>query len=150
MDVVNKRNKIAILLIVGALSVLVFSENAFAAMTSSNYQILWDTLSSGGDDTSASASYTLRDTIGGTVIGDQVSSSYDLRAGYRQGVIDQVISFSLFPQTTTSTTATSFAGSTINVASASSFAYGDYIVLVHFLIMARAQPLMARMIMFSS
>ncbi len=55
----------------------------FAQMSSTNYQIFWDTTSEGGDEGGASTNYQVRDTIGGTGVGTGSSASYSLSAGYR-------------------------------------------------------------------
>ncbi len=108
----------------------IWSNIASAAMSSTNYRIDWDTISTGGSDTSSSATYGLRDTIGNTGIGGSTSTTYDLRAGYRQGVYDQVVSFEVFGQTSTSTTASSLSSTTITVASTAGFSVGDFIALI--------------------
>jgi hypothetical protein len=54
-----------------------------AQMSSTNYQILWDTTSEGGDEMGTSTNYQVRDTIGGTAVGLGSSASYSLTAGYR-------------------------------------------------------------------
>lgn len=64
-------------------------------MSSTDYQIGWDTLSSGGSDVSNSTSYVVRDTIDGTAVGDSASTTYGLKAGYRQAFQEQTISFDI-------------------------------------------------------
>jgi hypothetical protein len=108
----------------------IWSNIASAAMSSTNYRIDWDTISTGGSDTSSSATYGLRDTLGNTGIGNSSSTTYNLRAGYRQGIYDQVISFEVFGQTSTSTAASSLSSTTITVASTSGFSVGDFIALI--------------------
>lgn len=54
-------------------------------MTSPSYQIPWDTVSAGGGEQATSPSYSVDDTLGGTVIGSGSSASYDTMAGYRLG-----------------------------------------------------------------
>lgn len=106
------------------------SVGAFAQMNSTNYEIRWDTVGSGGNDTSTSSSYILRDTVGNTAIGDGTATSYSLRSGYRLGVFDQVIAFSLFSQqNASSTAATAVSGNTITC-SPVNFDVGDMIALV--------------------
>jgi len=103
---------------------------AFAEMSSTNYQILWDTVSSGGSDTSSSASYFLRDTIGNPAAGTSSSASYSDQAGYRTGIFDQFLSFDLFTQSSsTQQTATVLAGTTVT-ATTTGFSTGDYIALI--------------------
>lgn len=102
-----------------------------ASMTSTNYRIDWDTLSSGGSDDSSSASYQLRDTIGNTAIGGSDSASYQLAAGYRGGVDDLLLSFSVFPQLESSgVSATIRAGNVVTVDSTTGYSIGDYAALV--------------------
>lgn len=108
----------------------IWSNVASAAMSSTNYRIDWDTISTGGSDSSSSATYGLRDTIGNAAIGGATSTTYQLLAGYRQGVYDQVVSFEIFGQTSTSTTASSLSSTTITVASTAGFSVGDFIVLI--------------------
>lgn len=103
---------------------------ADAQMTSTNYEIRWDTVGNGGDDTSSSASYILRDTVGSTAVGQGTSGSYDLRAGYRQGVFDQVIDFSFFAQdSSVLNEATSVVGTTISC-DTGDFVVGDMVALI--------------------
>lgn len=103
-----------------------------ASMSSTNYEIRWDTISTGGSDTSSSASYTLRDSVGGSGDGNSSSTSYQLRAGYRSGVIDEIVSFDLFIQNFGGggTTTTGLSGTTVTVSSTSGFAVNDYVSVV--------------------
>lgn len=71
-----------------------------AAMTSTNFEIRWDTLSTGGSDTASSSSYLLRDTAESTVAGIGTSTSYQLQQGYRVGVDDQILTFEVLTQNT--------------------------------------------------
>lgn len=57
---------------------------AFAAMSSSNYQVPWDALGVGGDEQGASTNYRVDDTVGG-IAGAGDSASYRSLAGYRSG-----------------------------------------------------------------
>jgi hypothetical protein len=113
-------------ILVGVFSICHFS---LASMSSSSYQILWDTISSGGSDTSSSASYILRDTVGNSGAGTSNSTNYDLEAGYRAGIFDQFLSFSLFSQSVApTTTATALTGDIVT-ADTSGFLVGDYIAI---------------------
>lgn len=104
---------------------------AFATMSSTNYQIQWDTVSTGGSDSASSSSYQLRDTVGGFGIGDSTSTTYDLRSGYRQGINDQAFRFDLVIQANSSqATATALSGTTVTVGSVSGFSVGDFLLLV--------------------
>lgn len=103
-----------------------------ASMSSTNYEIRWDTISTGGSDTSSSTSYTLRDLVGGSGDGNSNSTNYQLRAGYRSGVIDEIVSFDLFIQNFGGggTTATGLSGTTVTVSSTSGFSANDYVAIV--------------------
>ncbi len=112
------------------LIILLSSNIALAAMSSTNYEIQWDSVGFGGSDTSSSASYQLRDTIGGNALGQTSSTSYVLDAGYRAGIYDQIISFEIFAQSSTSTTASALSSTTVTVADTSSFSVGDKIAII--------------------
>ncbi|MCR4314057.1 MAG: hypothetical protein NUV84_02320 [Candidatus Uhrbacteria bacterium] len=87
---------------------------AQSAMSSANFEIRWDTLSTGGSDTAASGSYRLRDTAESVVAGSGSSSSYQLAQGYRAGVDDQILTFEVLAQTTASArSATALSGLTV-------------------------------------
>ena len=67
--------------------VLLFNFAGFASayvMGSSNYRIESDSINTGGEDTSSSASYQLKDTVGEIGTGISSSASYAMHAGYRQ------------------------------------------------------------------
>jgi hypothetical protein len=101
-----------------------------AQMTSTNYQIRWDSISAGGSDTSSSASYLLRDTVGASEANRSESATYNLDSGYRQGVFDQIISFeTLIQNTSSSRLATAYAGNSIS-ADATGISVGNYVALV--------------------
>lgn len=99
-------------------------------MSSTNYQIKWDTLNSGGSDSGSSNSYLLRDQIGSVSGGNSSSTSFNLRSGYRQGVFDEMIDFEVFGISATNTNALSVSSTTVSVSDASSFSTGDMIVLI--------------------
>lgn len=104
---------------------------AQAEMSSTNYRIRWDTLSAGGSDTSASATYGLRDTVGGVGIGGSSSTNYQDVAGYRAGVDDEIVAFEVLSQVAASeVAATSLAGTTVAVASVVGYSAGDFIAVV--------------------
>lgn len=107
-----------------------FADFVSAQMSSANFEIRWDTIGAGGSDDSTSASYQLRDTIGNSAIGDSGSTNYDLRAGYRQGIYDQVISFDLFTQNSSNTEATALVGNTVTVSGTAGFSTGDMVALI--------------------
>ncbi|HBP00506.1 MAG: hypothetical protein UU48_C0003G0064 [Candidatus Uhrbacteria bacterium GW2011_GWF2_41_16] len=73
-----------------------------AEMSSSNFQIKWDTISQGGSENASSASYRLYDTVGNIGAGSSSGSTFNLQAGYRAGVFDQTILFNVLSQVTSS------------------------------------------------
>src|SRR3989338_6702839 len=101
-----------------------------AAMSSTNYQILWDSIDSGGSDVSSSASYILRDAVGNTGAGDSTSTSYQLNAGYRAGIFDQVVKFDLYVQGLSTHPAPTTFSRSIVAASTSGVAVGDVVAIV--------------------
>ena len=119
---------IAIFALVGF---FVYVGPAFADMSSTNYQIQWDTVSTGGSDTASSASFGLRDTIGGSAVTPSSSTNYQLSDGYRAGIFDQVIAFNLLLQNMSDERSVSArSGTTISTTETSSLAVGDFILLV--------------------
>lgn len=108
----------------------VWASFAQAQMTSTNYEIRWDTVSTGGSDTSSSASYQLQDTVDSTLAGRSTSTSYIADQGYRSGFLANVIDFSLLVQDVSSEVAAAgLSGTTITV-SPTGIALDDYILLV--------------------
>jgi hypothetical protein len=101
-----------------------------AQMSSTNYEIRWDSVGYGGSETSSSASYQLRDTVGSIGAGRGAGTSYLMDAGYRSGIFDRIVTFEIFGQSTTNTSASVLSGTTITVASASSFSTGDKVALI--------------------
>lgn len=124
-----QRNNIILLTL--AIIFAFHSEIAFAAMTSTNYQIQWDELSSGGGS-SSSASYTLRDSAAGSSADNRASSaSYSVDQGFRAGLYDQVVDFVPYVEDrSTQVAATAFSANTVSVTTAAGFAVGDWIVIV--------------------
>ncbi len=110
------------------------SSSATFAMSSTNYQVNWDSINSGGDDTSSSTNYILHDTIGEQATGSSTSATYRVGAGYRFGDTDAaVLSYSIGTQensTETAFTAFSNGGNTVTVASVASYSVGNYIGVV--------------------
>lgn len=107
-----------------------YAHLALAEMSSSNFSIKWDTLSGGGADDSSSASFIVRDTVGNAGPGRSTSTSFQVGAGYREGVNDQVITFEVFAQSNgTEQAATALASTTITTSTAG-MAVGDFILLV--------------------
>lgn len=103
-------------------------------MDSSNFQINWDSVNSGGDDVSSSTNYRLRDTIGEQATGFSTSTVFTMSAGYRVGDQDlSSLTFSLGTQeNATKVSYSSFSSSTksVVVSNIGSFAVGDLIAVV--------------------
>lgn len=124
----SMRYRLAIFATVG---VFVYVQFAQAAMSSSNYEIRWDTVSTGGSDTSSSASYLLRDTVSGAAGSTGTSTTYQLTDGYRAGVFDQVITFDLYIQNSSNERAiTALSGTTVSMSSTTGLSAGDYVGVV--------------------
>lgn len=103
---------------------------AGAAMSSTNFEIRWDTISTGGSDTAASGSYLLRDTTETTTAGSGSSSTYQLTGGYRAGIDDQIIIFEVKAQDLSSgRAATALSGLTVT-ASTSGISVDSLIVVI--------------------
>lgn len=101
-----------------------------AAMSSTNYQILWDSVGVGGNDTASSTSYQVRSSFG-TIEGVGTSASYRVDEGYRAGIYDQVVDFDVFAQSRSSQVAvTVLSGSIVTVTTTAGYAIGDYVALV--------------------
>ncbi len=114
-----------------ALFFALYSNIAFAAMSSTNYQIQWDELSGGGGS-SSSTSYGLRDSVGGSAAGARTTSvSYSIDQGFRAGVYDPVVDFVPYVQDkSTQVAATAFASNTVTVTTAAGFSVDDWIVII--------------------
>src|SRR3989338_4083177 len=109
----------------------VWSSFAQAQMTSTNFKIRWDSVSTGGSDTSSSASYLLRDTAETVVAGSSTSTSYRLDQGYRSGIDEQIISFDVFVQDLSSgRSATALSGTTISISTTTCLSINNYVGLV--------------------
>lgn len=104
------------------------------AMTSTNYQINWDSVNSGGDDISTSTNYQLHDTVGEQATGISSSTNYSVSAGYRVGEGEQAqLSFRIGTQedaTEVAYSAFNNAGLSVTVNSTSSFSVDDLIGVV--------------------
>ena len=110
---------------------LVVVTPVYATMSSTNYRIDWDTISVGGDDTSSSASYILRDSVGNPGAGSMSSSNYSVNNGYRAGVYDRSADFSVLIQDRASqVAATAITATTVTVTSVSGFSQDDYIAVI--------------------
>lgn len=110
---------------------LFYPSQILASMSSTTYQIQWDSIGPGGADTSSSSSYQLRDSISNGLDGIADSSSFRLDSGYRAGIYDPTVYFSLFSQNLSSQVgATSLSLTTVGVTTTSGYAVGDYIGVV--------------------
>ncbi len=100
-------------------------------MTSTNFQIQWDSISAGGDDASSSTSYILRDSVDQSADSGGSSTTYKLDQGYRAGVYDRVADFSIYIEDRSSqVSATSLSSTTVTVSSVTGFSVGDMVALV--------------------
>lgn len=117
-----------------ALAIHFVFENGALAMTSTNYQVNWDSVNSGGMDVGTSTNYSLRDTLGEQATGYSTSTNYTMSAGYRTG--DQSgmsLSFAIGTQEdSTGRAYSSFSSSTKQVVVSSSVGLniGDFVVVV--------------------
>ncbi|HBK33559.1 TPA: hypothetical protein DEP34_03830 [Candidatus Uhrbacteria bacterium] len=110
--------------------VFIYLQSVSAQMTSTNYQILWDSVNSGGLDISSSTNYQLRDTIGQGTQGRSLSTTYIQDAGYRSGIYDQVLSLNILGQNDASSRAASSLSSLTITIDPTGLSVGDYIVLI--------------------
>lgn len=109
----------------------VYTQFAQGAMSSTNYEIRWDTFSTGGLDTTNSSSYQLRDSVGPAGGSTSSSTNYQLQDGYRSGIFDQIITFDLYIQNSSNERAiTSLSGTTVSMSSTSGLTVGDYVAVV--------------------
>lgn len=121
----------------GIFMLAIFSiTNGVSAMSSTNYQINFDSINSGGTDFSSSTNYQMNDTLGEQGTGYTSSSNYLLHAGYRQTdeeIEPPTLEFILGAQennTQTAYTAISIAGNTVTVADTTYFVTGTRIGVV--------------------
>jgi hypothetical protein len=104
--------------------------HAESSMSSDNYQIQWDSIGQGGEDTSSSASYKVRDTFG-TLQGVGNSVSYREDSGFRAGIYDPTVSFAVFSEDVSSQVgATALSAAGVTVTSTSGYAIGDYFTVI--------------------
>lgn len=124
--------RIIFLAILPALVVMsVFYNIVNAQMSSTNYEIRFDSLNFGSSDSSSSASYGLRSNIGVGLSDRSSSSSYILSSGYREGIYDPVADFDIFVQSMdTQTGAISLSSNTVTIADPSGYAVGEMIVVI--------------------
>lgn len=108
----------------------VYTSPAMAEMASTNYKIQWDSMTQGGSDVSTSENYGVHDSVGGNALGNSTSENYQTSSGYRAGVFDQVITFDILLQNTSSFPVTTRSGRTVSMPSTSGLAIGQYIALI--------------------
>lgn len=109
----------------------VYISPAMAEMTSSNYQIRWDSLTEGGSDTASSENFGIHDSIGGSALGNSSSPNFQAQSGYRAGIFDQVLTFDVLLQNSSgSRSVTSRSGLVVSMADTSGISAGQYVVLV--------------------
>lgn len=102
----------------------------YGAMSSTNYQILWDTAGMGGDTTSSSSSYNLHDSLE-IVGGSATSTSYQLDNGYRPAVYERTVNFRVLGmERSYQVGATALSGTTVTVTTTSSYSSGSYIIVI--------------------
>ena len=134
--IMNKIYMIRVYLGIFMLIVFSVTNGVSAAMSSTNYQINFDAISSGGTDFSSSSNYQLNDTVGEQGTGYGTSSNFRLHAGYRQRdkeTPSPTLEFILGAQendTQTAYTALSIAGKTVTVSDTTYFATGTRIGVV--------------------
>jgi hypothetical protein len=117
--------------IVSIIVIFGFHFQVFADMSSTNYQIQWDSMSAGGDEESVSGSYKLRDTIGEISAKDSSSTSFLVNYGYRSGIYDRTADFYVYLMDRASQVATTaIAGQIVSVTSVSGFTSGNMIVVI--------------------
>jgi hypothetical protein len=120
-------NKVLVATIVG---IFVYTQVAYAQMTSSSYQIRWDSINTGGSDTASSTTYLLHDSLEPAVAGRSTSTSYAVDQGYRGGISDRTIIFNVYAQDTSSAfTASSLSGTTVT-SSTTGVSVGSTIALI--------------------
>lgn len=125
-----KLSRLSALLLTVSLLLGLPTRSVLAAMSSSNYEIKWDSVTPGGEDTSSSATYQLRDTVGDVAAGDSDSATYQNNSGYRQGVFDQTATFRVLIQYKNSQVgATALVGDAVTVVSTVGYAVGNYILI---------------------
>lgn len=110
-----------------------FAFQASAAMSSTNYQILWDAIGVGGSELGASSggTYLLRDSIGDLASGESSSANYAISAGYRSGIYDPVVKIVYYIQDkNTEVAATQLVGLTVTVTITSDYSVGNFVVVV--------------------
>ena len=86
INTLNKKTKsyfLVSLFFLFALFLIVSFNQVFASMSASIYKIESDSINSGGNDISIFGDIQMADTVGEIAIGDSMSTSYAISAGYR-------------------------------------------------------------------
>lgn len=109
----------------------IYTNPVMAEMTSTNYQIRWDSLTEGGSDTSTSENYGVHDSVGGAALGNSTSANYQADSGYRVGTFDQVITFDVLLQNVSSAHVVSArTGTMVSTTDTDGLSTGGYVVLI--------------------
>lgn len=120
--------------LISALGIFLLLTRVGFAMTSTNFQIDWDAINTGGDDFATSANFQLNDTLGGFADGTSTGVLYALKAGYRAAEASpEALGLTLGAQeSVTRVTYSNFSSSTktVTVSSAGFLIAGDYIAAV--------------------
>ncbi len=106
---------------------------SFAGMSSSNYQIFWDSVNSGGNELATSTNYGIHDTLGDVAAGTSTSATYQLIAGYRAAEANTALSLDVRTQdkaVTTGYSALNIGGDFVTVSSTSGFGVNDYVAVI--------------------
>ena len=106
--------------------------SANAAMSSTHYQVPFDSINSGGSDLASSTNYGISDTIGEQGTGYASSTNYSMHSGYRQNE-ETTLSLAIGAQensTETAWTALSISSKTVTLQSVAAFATGSRIGVV--------------------
>lgn len=101
------------------------------AMSSTNYEIRFGAIGAGGGNLGSSATYQLRDSIGAPSGLGGVSTSYAVNGGFRGGIYDPVVAFSVFTQDrSTQVAATVLAGTDVTLSNVSGMSVGQRLLIV--------------------
>lgn len=122
---------VIIICLILAISFGLQPDSVLATMSSTNYQIQWDEMSSGGGS-SSSSSYSVRDSTSGSMAGSRATSTnYGIDQGFRAGLYDPVVDFTPYVQDrATQVAATAFSSNTVTVTTAAGFSVGDWMVII--------------------
>lgn len=114
--------KRALLIFCASIGFILLAGSAFAAMSSTNYLINWDSVNSGGDEQSSSVNYRVYDTVGEQAPGVTSSTNYRVQGGYRAFATSSgaLLSLRVYAQNASTKTAYSsvnFSANTVTVPS---------------------------------